>query len=62
MLTRIYPNGSADVNYFHAAGGMGFLIGELLDAGLGDGKAKLQKLSMDPGRTPPCVLPRHPSD
>ena len=28
------PNGIADVNHFHAAGGMGFVIGELLDAGL----------------------------
>ncbi|MBJ7263576.1 MAG: phosphogluconate dehydratase [Burkholderiaceae bacterium] len=34
LLARIYPNGSADVNHFHAAGGMGYLIGELLDAGL----------------------------
>jgi phosphogluconate dehydratase len=34
LLTRIYPNGSADVNHFHAAGGMGFLTRELLDAGL----------------------------
>lgn len=34
LLTRIYPNGSADVNHFHAAGGMGLLIRELLDAGL----------------------------
>lgn len=34
LLARIYPNGSADVNHFHAAGGMGFLIRELLDAGL----------------------------
>jgi phosphogluconate dehydratase len=34
QLTRIYPNGTADVNHFHAAGGMGFLIQELLDAGL----------------------------
>lgn len=34
LLSRIYPNGSADVNQFHAAGGMGFLIRELLDAGL----------------------------
>jgi phosphogluconate dehydratase len=34
LLTRIYPNGQADVNHFHAAGGMGFLIGQLLDAGL----------------------------
>ncbi|MBR9813140.1 phosphogluconate dehydratase [bacterium] len=33
-LTRIYPNGSADVNHFHAAGGMGYLIRELIEAGL----------------------------
>jgi len=33
-LARIYPNGSADVNHFDAAGGMGFLIAQLLDAGL----------------------------
>jgi len=33
LLTRIYPNGVADVNHFHAAGGTGFLIRELLDAG-----------------------------
>ena len=34
LLARIYPNGSADVNHFHAAGGMGYLINELLGAGL----------------------------
>jgi len=34
LLTRIYPNGQGDVNHFHAAGGLGFLIRELLDAGL----------------------------
>ena len=34
LLARVYPNGSADVNHFHAAGGLAFLIGELLDAGL----------------------------
>jgi len=34
LLTRVYPNGSADVNAFQAAGGPGFVIGELLDAGL----------------------------
>jgi phosphogluconate dehydratase len=34
LLARIYPNGGADVNHFHAAGGMAFLIRELLDAGL----------------------------
>jgi phosphogluconate dehydratase len=34
LLARIYPNGSADVNHFHAAGGTGFLIRELLSSGL----------------------------
>ena len=34
LLARVYPNGQADVNHFHAAGGMGFLVRELLDVGL----------------------------
>jgi phosphogluconate dehydratase len=34
LLARVYPNGSADVNHFHAAGGMGYLMQELLAAGL----------------------------
>lgn len=34
LLCRIYPNGPADVNHFHAAGGIAFLIRELLGAGL----------------------------
>lgn len=34
LLTRVYPNGAADVNHFHAAGGMGFIIKTLLDNGL----------------------------
>ena len=34
LLTRIYPNGDADINHFHAAGGAGFVIRELLDAGM----------------------------
>ena len=34
LLARVYPNGLADVNHFHAAGGLGFLIGELLEARL----------------------------
>jgi len=34
LLARIYPNGSADINHFHAAGGAGFTIRELLNAGL----------------------------
>jgi len=34
LMARVYPNGLADVNHFHAAGGLGFMIGELLDSGL----------------------------
>ncbi len=34
LLTRIYPNGEADVNHFHAAGGIAFLVHTLLRAGL----------------------------
>ncbi|MES2700848.1 MAG: phosphogluconate dehydratase [Pseudomonadota bacterium] len=34
LLARVYPNGSGDVNHFHAAGGIGYVIGELLKAGL----------------------------
>jgi len=34
LMARVYPNGLADVNHFHAAGGLQFLIAELLGAGL----------------------------
>ena len=34
LIARVYPNGLADVNHFHAAGGLGFMIGELLAGGL----------------------------
>ena len=34
LLARVYPNGLADVNHFHAAGGLAYLIGQLLSAGL----------------------------
>ncbi|MDS1142180.1 phosphogluconate dehydratase [Pusillimonas sp. SM2304] len=34
LLARVYPNGGADVNHFHAAGGIGLVIAELLQAGL----------------------------
>ena len=34
LMARVYPNGLADVNHFHAAGGLAYLIGQLLDAGL----------------------------
>ncbi len=34
LMAKVYPNGLADVNHFHAAGGLGFMIGSLLKAGL----------------------------
>ena len=40
LLARVYPNGKADVNHFHAAGGMGLLIRSLLDLGLLHGDAR----------------------
>ena len=40
LIARVYPNGAADVNHFHAAGGMAFVIRELLGAGLLHGDAR----------------------
>ncbi len=34
LMAKVYPNGLADVNHFHAAGGLAYLIGQLLDMGL----------------------------
>ncbi|MGA0299992.1 MAG: phosphogluconate dehydratase [Paracoccaceae bacterium] len=34
LMAKVYPNGLADVNHFHAAGGLGYLMSKLLDAGL----------------------------
>src|SRR3546814_3384672 len=34
LLARVYPNGAGDVNNFHAAGGIGYVVKELLGAGL----------------------------
>ncbi|MBR9653231.1 phosphogluconate dehydratase [Thalassovita aquimarina] len=54
LLAKVYPNGLADVNHFHAAGGLGYMIGQLLQAGLlhedvmtvaGDG---LERYTQDP--------------
>ncbi|WP_135448568.1 phosphogluconate dehydratase [Tabrizicola caldifontis] len=60
LMAKVYPNGLADVNHFHAAGGLQFLIGQLLDAGLlhpdaktiaGDGlSAYRQEPVLDGGR------------
>jgi len=40
LMAKVYPNGLADVNHFHAAGGLGFMIGQLLQAGLLHADAK----------------------
>ena len=45
LITRVYPNGSGDVNHFHAAGGMAWVVRELLDAGL----AHEDVLTVSPG-------------
>lgn len=34
QVSRVYPNGTADVNHFHAAGGLGFIMSDMLDNGL----------------------------
>ncbi len=34
LMAKVYPNGLADVNHFHAAGGIGYMMGQLMDAGL----------------------------
>jgi len=55
LIAQIYPNGSGDVNHFHNAGGMGFVIGELLDAGLAHrdiltvGRGDLGEYAKEPG-------------
>lgn len=57
LLCRIYPNGEADINHFHAAGGMGYLIHELIQADLLDGNAMgvygaLSKYALEPWLSP----------
>jgi len=67
LLTRIYPNGPADVNHFHASGGMGFLIKELLEAGLLHGDIPtvtgqgLQAYTRDPYLDGETIAWREPS-
>ncbi|MEO6300253.1 MAG: phosphogluconate dehydratase [Paracoccaceae bacterium] len=40
LMAKVYPNGLADVNHFHAAGGIGFMMGQLMDNGLLHADAK----------------------
>jgi len=55
LLARVYPNGAGDVNHFHAAGGIGYVIGELLEAGLAHrdvltvGDSDLSAYAREPG-------------
>ena len=55
LIARVYPNGAGDVNHFHDAGGMGYVIGELLAAGLAHrdvltvGPGDLADYARDPG-------------
>lgn len=61
LLARIYPNASADVNHFHAAGGMGFLIRELIRGGYVHADARtingtLQSQLMEPFLSAPDTL------
>ena len=59
LLARVYPNGSADVNQFQAAGGPGFVIRELLDAGLMHAdvltvRSGIREFTQIPGETVPA--------
>jgi phosphogluconate dehydratase len=67
LLARIYPNGSADVNHFHAAGGMGFLVRELLNAGLLHGNVQtiagvgLDAYTQEPWLSPEGIVAWRPA-
>ena len=55
LIAQVYPNGAGDVNQFHAAGGMGYVIGELLSAGLAHpdiltvGRGEFSDYAREPG-------------
>jgi phosphogluconate dehydratase len=67
LCSRVYPNGSADVNHFAAAGGMGVLIGGLLDAGLLHGDVRtvagdgLERYRVEAGLDAEGGLVAHPA-
>ncbi|WP_019960160.1 phosphogluconate dehydratase [Woodsholea maritima] len=68
LLCKVYPNGPADVNHFHAAGGLAFLIRELLGAGLlhGDvltlGADDLAGFAKEPGLEGKDIVWREPPE
>ncbi len=59
LLAHVYPNGLADVNHFHAAGGLGFVIGQLLNGGL---LHEDVETILGPGLDRFCVEPFHGDD
>ncbi|WP_338445388.1 phosphogluconate dehydratase [Pelagerythrobacter marensis] len=66
LLAHVYPNGAGDVNQFHAAGGMGYVIGELLEAGLAHrdvltvGADDLSGYALEPGLDRDALVWRNP--
>jgi phosphogluconate dehydratase len=57
LMAKVYPNGLADVNHFHAAGGLSFMIGELLEAGLLHPDARtIMGEGLDPYRKEPKLI------
>ena len=63
LLARVYPNGSGDVNHFHAAGGVSFLVRELLSAGLAHGDVlTVAQGGMASYAAEPALKPRHPGE
>jgi phosphogluconate dehydratase len=58
LLARVYPNGSADVNQFQAAGGPGYVIAQLLQAGLMHGDVlTVRPEGWPPSGASPCRKP-----
>ena len=66
LVARVYPNGSGDVNHFHDAGGMGYVIGTLLDEGLAHGDiltvwdGGFEAYSQEPGMDEDALVWRDP--
>ncbi|MBD3730875.1 MAG: phosphogluconate dehydratase, partial [Sphingomonadales bacterium] len=68
LVARVYPNGSGDVNHFHDAGGMGYVIGTLLDEGLAHrdimtvGGRDLGDYAREPGLDGDALVWREPGE
>ncbi len=68
LVARVYPNGAGDVNQFHAAGGMGYVVGTLLDEGLAHGdiltvwEGGFEAYSREPGMEDEALAWRDPGE